>query len=151
MLSACDTYTSQQYQTSPQNVIELQQLSASGARASVGQVNLAENVEARPQCRLAGPLDLGGGNNVADTIKQAIQAEFLGGGLFSPNAKPINVTVTQLKPDSFAENWQLNFLVSSQSGRSFKVNSTTEFSTSFTAVSACITRQLLSIAPWERP
>ncbi|MPQ95274.1 hypothetical protein [Thioclava sp. JE_KL1] len=136
-LAACDTYTAQQYQTTPQNTIVIQQLASTGARASVGDVRLAEGIEARPTCRLAGPLDLGGGDDLANTIKQAIQGELLAGGMFRVNATPINITVTELKPDSFNGSWTIGLQAYSRKSSGYAIQSTTGFSTSFSAVSAC--------------
>ncbi|NDV51477.1 hypothetical protein [Salipiger sp. PrR003] len=136
-LAGCDTYTAQQYQSSPQNVIALQQIAAQGNRASVGTVSLAAGIEPRPTCRLAGPLDLGGGDNVAATIKQAIQAEFLEAGIFSVNAVPVNFTITRLVPNSMEGSWEIGIRASSQRNAGYEVVSTTPFSTSFTAMAAC--------------
>lgn len=136
-LSACDTYTAQQYQANPQNTIALQELAAKGERATVGQVSLAQGVKPRPTCRLAGPLDLGGGDNVAQTIKQAIQAELLAGDLYKAGGTPINVNVTTLEPDSFSGKWTIALQVSSSRGQGYAVQTVTEFSTSFSAVAAC--------------
>ena len=136
-LAACDTYTAQQYQASPQNTIALQAHAARGERATVGQVSLAEGVKARPGCRLAGPLDLGGGDNVAQTIKQAIQAELLAGGVYKTGGTPINVVVTQLTPDSVTGKWTIGLKVSSSRSQGYAVQQVTEFSTSFSALAAC--------------
>lgn len=136
-VSGCDTYTAQQYQSSPQNTIALQEIAARGERATVGNVQLAEGIEPRPTCRLAGPLDLGGGDNLAQTIKQAVQAELLAGGIYKAGATPININVTALKPDSFNGQWVIGLQAYSDRSQGYAVRSTTDFSTSFSAVSAC--------------
>jgi hypothetical protein len=136
-LSACDTYTGAQYQSNPQNTIALQELTARGESASVGEVSLAEGVEARPVCRLAGPLDLGGGDSLAMTIKHAVQAELLAGGVYKTGGTPININVTALQPDSIKGEWTIGLQVYSSRSAGFAVRSVTDFSTSFTAVSAC--------------
>lgn len=136
-VGACDTYTAQQYQSSPQNTITLQGLASRGERATVADVRLAEGVEPRPTCRLAGPLDLGGSDNLAQTIKQAVQAELLAGGVYKAGGTPINLNVTTLKPDSFNGKWTIEFQAYSSRSSGFTVKSETKFSTSFSAVSAC--------------
>ncbi|NRP31689.1 MULTISPECIES: hypothetical protein [unclassified Aliiroseovarius] len=137
VLAGCDSYTAPQYQNSAANTITLQQLSSHGSRAGVGEIRLAEGVKARPTCRLAGPLDLGGGDNVASTIKMAIQSELLAGGVFKANATLINIVVTKLEPNSFDGNWQIGLQVSSRKGAGYEIQSLTKFSTSFSAVAAC--------------
>jgi len=136
-LTACDTYTSLQYQSTPQNTIALQNLASTGASATVGDVRLAEGIVARPTCRLAGPLDLGGGDNLAETIKQALQAELLAGGMYQTGQTPINITVTELEPDSFSGSWNIGLQAFTQSNSGFSIESATSFSTSFSAYSAC--------------
>ena len=59
------------------------------SKKRVTEVRLAEGVEPRPTCCLAGPLDLGGADNVAQTIKQAVQAELLAGGVYKSGGTPI--------------------------------------------------------------
>jgi hypothetical protein len=136
-LSGCDTYTAQQYQTSPQNTIALQELAARGERATIGEVRLAAGIEPRPTCRLAGPLDLGGGDNLDQTIKQAVQAELLAGGIYKAGGTPISINVVTLKPDSFEGQWTIGLQPYSARSSGFSVQSTSEFSTSFGAAAAC--------------
>jgi len=137
ILAGCDTYTAPQYQSSPENVIALRSIAASGKRASVGSVTAAEGVKTRPSCRLAGPIDMGGGQAVTSAIKQALQAEFLAGNIYSTRGRPINVIVTELKPDSFSGKWIIGLTVSSGKGQSYSVKTVHKFSTSFSAVAAC--------------
>jgi hypothetical protein len=138
-LSACEeiTYTAQQYQSSAANTISLQQLAARGERATVGEVLLAEGIQPHPTCRLAGPLDLGGGDNLADTIKQAVQTELLAGGVYRAGATPININVVALTPDSMNGQWTIGLQVYSTRSSGFTVQSVTDFSTNFSAYAAC--------------
>lgn len=136
MIAGCDSYTSQQYQSNPQNTIALQNVAATGKRATVAQVTLAEGIEASPTCRLAGPIDLGGGQDVATVIKQAILTELLAAGVHRQNGTPISVVVTELEPDSFNGTWTIALRVSTPKG-AYDVRQVTKFSTSFSAVAAC--------------
>lgn len=136
-VTACDTYTAQQYQSSAQNTITLQELAARGERATVGEVQLAQGIEPRPTCRLAGPLDLGGGDNLAQTIKQAVQSELLAGGMYKAGATPININVVALKPDSFNGQWTIGLQPYTSRSSGFVVQTVSKFSTSFSAVAAC--------------
>ena len=136
-LAACDTYTAQQYQSNPSNVIALQAVAATGKRASVGSVTAAEGVVARPTCRLAGPIDIGGGEDAVAVVKQALQAELLAGNVYSPRGTQLNAVVTRLKPDSFNGKWEMGMTVSSRKGQGFNVTTVHEFSTSFSAAAAC--------------
>lgn len=136
-ISACDTYTAQQYQTTAQNTISLQELAARGERATVGEVRLAQGIEPRPTCRLAGPLDLGGGDNLAQTIKQAVQSELLAGGMYKAGGTPININVIALKPDSFNGQWTIGLQPYTSRSTGYVVQSVSQFSTSFSAVAAC--------------
>lgn len=136
-LSACDSYTAPQYQSSAANTIALQELAARGELASVGEVRLAEGVEPRPACRLAGPLDLGGGDNIADTIKRAFQAELLAGNVYSARGTPVNLMVTTLSPNSVSGQWVIGLQATGNRSEGFAVQSATEFSTSFSATAAC--------------
>lgn len=135
-LAGCDSYTAQQYQTSPQNTIALQSVAASGARATVATVALAEGVDGSPSCRLAGPIDLGGGSDAAAAIKQAMLAELLAAGVHSASGTPLTITVTKLEPDSFAGTWTISLTVASAK-TSYSVTQVTKYSTSFSAVAAC--------------
>lgn len=137
ILAACSTYAPQQYQSNPSNVIALQTIAATGKRASVGSVTAAEGVVTRPTCRLAGPIDVGGGIAVTDAIKQALQAELLAGDVFSTRGTQINAVITELEPDSFSGNWKIGMTVSSTTGQGFNVNNVHKFSTSFSAAAAC--------------
>ena len=137
ILAGCDTYTAQQYQSSPENVIALQSVAASGKRASVGSVTTANGVVTRPTCRLAGPIDLGGGLDVPSVIKQALQSEFLAGNIYSQDGTPLNVVLTELTPDSVNGKWTIGLNASSPKGQGFDVNTVHNFSTSFSAISAC--------------
>lgn len=137
ILAGCDTYSAQQYQSNPENVIALQKVSASGKRASVGSVKTAEGVATKPPCRLAGPLDIGGGLPISSVIKQALQSELLAGNAYSSRGTPINVVVTQLTPDSFTGKWTIGLNVASPKGQGYSVKTVHGFRTSFTAVSAC--------------
>lgn len=137
LLAGCDTYTAQQYQSSPTNVIALQSIAASGKRASVGPVRIASGVETRPTCRLAGPLDISGGQDLASAIQQAFQAEFLAGNIYSSRGRPINITVTELMPDSMSGSWTIGLKVGSNKGQAFSVRTVHQFSTSFSAMAAC--------------
>lgn len=135
-LTACDSYVAQQYQSNPQNAIALQSVAASGKRATVVSATLAEGVEARPTCRLAGPIDLGGGQDAASVVREALLAELLAGGVYKANGTPLTVTVTKLDPDTFAGTWDIGLSISSPKG-SMSILETTKYSTSFTAVAAC--------------
>lgn len=136
ILAGCDSYTSQQYQTNPQNTIALQNVASSGKRATIAKVSLAEGVNGKPTCRLAGPIDLGGGSDAATAIQQAFLAEFLASGLHNASGTPLTITVTTLKPDSVSGQWTIGMRIASAKG-AFDVNTTTKFSTSFSAVAAC--------------
>jgi hypothetical protein len=135
-LAGCDSYTSQQYQANPQNTIALQPIAASGRKANVASVQLAGNVPARPTCRLAGPIDIGGGNDAATVIKQAILTELLAAGVYRDNGTPISVLVTKLDPDTFAGTWSIAMTISTPKG-SMNVERVSSFSTSFSGIAAC--------------
>lgn len=135
-LAGCDSYAAPQYQTNPQNTIALQSVAASGKRATVASVSLAQGINPRPSCRLAGPIDLGGGQDAQTIIRQAILAELLAAGVQSPNGTPLSVTVTELEPSSVNGTWTIGLRMTSPKG-SYDVSQVTNFSTSFSAVSAC--------------
>ncbi len=137
LLAGCDTYTAQQYQSSPENTIALRDIAATGKRASVGKVTTASSVVTRPTCRLAGPIDIGGGLDITAAIKQAFQAEFLAGDIYSSRGTPINVVVTEMKPDSISGKWTIGLSVSSSKGKVYNVGTVYNFSTSFSALAAC--------------
>ena len=134
LLSACDSYSAQQYQTNPQNTIALQTVAQAGRHATVGTVTVAESVNPRPACRLAGPIDIGG--DVASVVQQAFLAEFLAANIYRANATALNITVTEMEPDSLAGNWAIGLHVASSRG-ALDVRQVTDFSTSFSAMSAC--------------
>lgn len=136
LIAGCDSYTSQQYQSNPQNTIALQGVAATGKRATISKVNLSEGVDGSPSCRLAGPIDLGGGRDISHVIQQAFLTELLSGGVHSASGTPIEITVTSLKPDSFAGTWEIGLHVATLKG-AYSVKQVTKYSTSFSAVAAC--------------
>ncbi|NDR58324.1 hypothetical protein [Aliiruegeria sabulilitoris] len=137
LLAGCDTYTSEQYQSNPQNTIALRNIAAKGERGTVGTVSLAPDVNEQPTCRLAGPIDVGSGAGIETVVKQAIQAEFLAGGIYSTNGTPVSVMITELEPDSFSGTWTIGLRVSSPKSAGYEVKQVTKFSTSFSALAAC--------------
>lgn len=137
ILAGCDSYSPPQYQSSPSNVIALQSIAATGKTASVGKVTVAEGVNARPTCRLAGPIDVGGGIDIATVVRQALQAEFLAGDIYNARGIPINVEITELKPNSVEGQWTLGLKVDSSNGVGFNTRTIHKFSTSLNAMAAC--------------
>ncbi len=137
-LAACDTTSTPSYQTSPQNTISLQPYASAGKRAAVASVNIAPGVEANPTCRLMGPLDVGGGLSVGEAMTRALQAELLAGNVYAANGTPLNVTLTELRVDSFAGFWQIGGTVATPKiPQGFPVRTQFSFSTSFSAYAAC--------------
>lgn len=136
MISGCDSYISQQYQANPQNTIALQNIATSGRKANVSTVRLAENVQARPTCRLAGPIDIGGGDDAATVIKEAFLTELLAADVYRATGTPISIVITQLEPNTFSGTWTIAMTVSTPKG-SLGVQRVTKYSTSFSAVAAC--------------
>ncbi|SHI87713.1 hypothetical protein SAMN02744035_01859 [Thalassobacter stenotrophicus DSM 16310] len=114
LVSGCDSYISQQYQANPQNTIALQSIAASGRKANVASVRLAENVPERPTCRLAGPIDIGGGNDAATVVQQAFLTELLAADVFKAKGTPISIIVTKLEPDTFSGIWTIGMTVSTR-------------------------------------
>ena len=133
LLAGCNTYTAQQYQSSPENTIALRDIAATGKRASVGKVTTASSVVTRPTCGLAGSIDIGGELDITAAIKQAFQAEFLAGDIYSSRGTPINVVVTEMKPEhySISGKWTIGLSVSSSKGQGYNVGTVYNFGTSF--------------------
>lgn len=136
LFAACDSYSAQQYQSNPQTTIALQSVAAAGRRASVSEVTLADGINPRPTCRLAGPIDIGGGGDVTTVFQQAFLAELLAADVYRADGTPLSIVVTELDPDSVSGNWTIGVRVSSPRGV-INVRQVTKFSTSFAAVSAC--------------
>lgn len=137
-LAACDTSVTPTYQTSPQNTIALQPVKASGKRANVYSFVAAEGVNTSPTCRLAGPIDVGGGQPAAQALKDAITAELLASGVYSDRGTPLTITLTDMKVDTFSGYWNLAATVqSSKLPKGFTVNTRYDYKTSFSAVAAC--------------
>ncbi|WP_170925242.1 hypothetical protein [Roseovarius gaetbuli] len=70
-------------------------------------------------------------------MKQAFQAEFLAGNIYSARGTPIVVELTELKPDSFGGKWTIGLNVASSKGSSYNVRTVYNFKTSFSAIAAC--------------
>ncbi|MGP3698937.1 hypothetical protein [Rhodobacter sp. NSM] len=138
MLTACDTSVTPSYQTSPQNTIALQPVAASGKRAKVHAFRVAEGVNTEPTCRLAGPIDVGGGQSAAQALQDAITAEFLAAGLYSDRGTPLTITLTDMKVDTLSGYWILAAKVqSSKLPQGYVVTTRHDYKTSFSAYSAC--------------
>ncbi|RQP07562.1 MAG: hypothetical protein D1H97_02200 [Paracoccus sp. BP8] len=138
LLAACDTSVTPTYQTSPQNTIALQSVAATGKRANVHTFVAAEGVNTAPTCRLAGPIDVGGGQPAAQALKDAITAELLAAGVYSDRGTPLTITLTDMKVDTFSGYWNLAATVqSSKLPKGFKVSTRYDYKTSFSAAAAC--------------
>lgn len=137
-LAACDTSVTPSYQTSPQNTIALQGIAASGKRTNVHAFAVAEGVNTSPSCRLAGPIDVGGGQTAEQALKDAITAELLAAGVYSANGTPLTITLTQMEVNTMSGYWVLGAKVqSSKLPQGFTVESRYDYKTSFSAASAC--------------
>lgn len=138
ILTACDTSVTPSYQTSPQNTIALQPVAASGKRTKVQIFNVAEGVNTAPTCRLAGPIDVGGGQSAAQALKDALTAELLAAGVYSDQGTPLTITLTDMKVDTFGGYWNLAATVqSSKLPKGYSVTTRYDYKTSFSAASAC--------------
>ncbi|WP_420024489.1 hypothetical protein ACN9JG_20915 (plasmid) [Cereibacter azotoformans] len=138
VLAGCDTSVTPAYQTSPQNTITLQPVAATGKRAKVQQFLVAEGVNTQPTCRLAGPIDVGGGQTAAQALQEAMTAEFLAAGFYSDRGTPLTVTLTNMKVDTFSGYWDLAAVVQSPKlPAGYTVTTRYEYKTSFSAYSAC--------------
>lgn len=138
MLAGCDTSVTPTYQTSPQNTIALQGVASSGKRAQVHAFAVAEGVNTTPTCRLAGPIDVGGGQTAAQALKDAITAELLASGVYSDRGTPLTITLTEMEVNTMSGYWVLAAKVqSSKLPQGFEVQSRYDYKTSFSAASAC--------------
>ena len=137
-LAGCDTSVTPSYQTSPQNTIALQSIAATGKKASVHTFNVAEGVNTSPTCRLAGPIDVGGGLPAAQALKDAITAELLAAGVYSDRGTPLTLPLTDMQVNTMSGYWILAAKVqSSKLPQGFDVQSRYDYKTSFSAASAC--------------
>lgn len=138
LLAACDTSVTPSYQTSPQNTITLQPLAAAGKRANVHVFNVAQGVNTSPTCRLAGPIDVGGGQSAAQALKDAVTAELLAAGAYSERGTPLTITLTDMKVDTMSGYWNLAATVQSPKlPQGYTVTTRYDYKTSFSAASAC--------------
>lgn len=138
LLAACDTSVAPTYQTSPQNTIALHAVASSGKRAHVAGLSVAEGVNLTPQCRLMGPIDVGGGLSAEQALKDAITAELLAAGVYSDRGTPLTITLTKLDVNTFSGEWLLAGVVQSPKlPKGYAVETTYGYKTSFTAASAC--------------
>ena len=114
------------------------ELAGAGEKASVASVSFAQGIDDKPLCRLMGELDIAGGLSTTEKIKEAIQKEFLEGGVYSTKGTAINVTMTQLDISTVSGTWDLSARVtSSKNLAGFVASSNTNYKTSFSAVYAC--------------
>lgn len=138
LVSGCDTSVTPAYQTSPQNTIALQAVAASGKKANVHAFNVAEGVNTTPSCRLAGPIDVGGGLPAAQALKDAITAELLAAGIYSDRGTPLTITLTDMQVNTMSGYWILAAKVQSPKiPQGFDVRTQYDYKTSFSAASAC--------------
>ncbi|RWR28737.1 hypothetical protein D2T29_16035 [Sinirhodobacter populi] len=137
-LAACDTSVTPTYQTSPQNTIILQGVAAGGKRVSVASFTAAPGVDVNPSCRLMGPIDVGGGQTPERVLHDALTAELLAAGIYSPKGTPLDITLTDMQVSSMNGHWILAGTVKSPKlPQGYSVQAKYDFKTSFSAVSAC--------------
>lgn len=140
-LAACETTSTRPYKASTQNVIEIENaFSGTSEKVRIGNFSAASGVNVEPTCRMMGAVDVAPGKNVVQYIKEAMQEEFYMADAYSDSA---DVTI-EGKIDQFDFNsvgrgsWNLGMTVSSSAyPEGYSVTKTYDFSTSFTAVSAC--------------
>lgn len=140
-LAACETTTSFPYQASTQNVMAFQNaLKPSNTKVQLGAFTRDPAINTTPTCRMMGPIDVAPGKTVETYLRDAFQTElFQAGVLDSSSGAIITGRLDALNMDSVGTgSWSLTItLASNLDPTGYQVTNNYEFSSSFSAVSAC--------------
>ncbi len=91
-------------------------------------------------CRLSTPMETPNGESFADYIKNAFRKELIVSGMFSHDPKTIiSANLNSVKSSTTLGDayWEFDITVRSFNGKSFRVRSRYEYSSSFSADAAC--------------
>lgn len=138
-LAACESTSAIPYQPSTQNVIAAQRvLQPANATVAVGSFSAAEGV-AKPTCRMAGQLDIAPGKDVPTFIRDAFESELFMSGAYAAEGVQISGHVEDLQVNTFGTgSWTITLALTSPSNPTgYRVTTTHEFASSFSAYSAC--------------
>ena len=139
MISGCQVATVPSYQISSHNIIKLKN-ELSDRTIAIGNITLAKNVNTHMLCRLSGPIVLPANVNMQEYLKDAIQKEMLGSGVFHANAdNRLHVHITKLDfLSSMPAYWIINARISSTAyPTGYNVHVKHRFHTSWMADNAC--------------
>ncbi|PCJ43625.1 MAG: hypothetical protein COA71_01770 [SAR86 cluster bacterium] len=139
-VTACETTNSIPYQTSTSNVMEIQQsLGEINAVVTLGTFELAVGVEERPTCRLMGPISVSPGKTLPQYVKDAFLDELFAAGVYKTNSDVvISAKIEEIKFSSISPaSWDIAMRVSSNRSQGYTISVNYQFSTSFSAYSAC--------------
>jgi len=139
LLAACESTSSMPYQASTQNVIAAQEaLNQTDAKLSLAPFSASPDVS-KPTCRMAGQLDVAPGTDIQSYIRNAFEAEMFMANLHNSNGSIIRGHVESVDVSTFGTgSWTLVMSVSSDHlPEGYRVSSTHEFASSFSAYMAC--------------
>lgn len=139
MISGCQVATVPSYQISSHNIIKLKK-ELSDRTIALGNITLAKNVNTHMLCRLSGPIVLPANVSIQEYLKDAIQKEMLGSGVFDADAdNRLHVNITKLDfISSMPAYWIINARIFSTAyPTGYNVHVKHRFHTSWIADNAC--------------
>lgn len=140
LVTGCETTNSVSYKASTANVIAIQQiLPSKDAKVSLGTVSIASGIDAKPTCRLMGPIVVAPGKTIPQYIKDAFQEELFLAQAYDPRAGVvIEAEIDELTFSSVSPaGWKVGMAVRSNKSKGYRVLIDYRFETSWTAGNAC--------------
>ena len=140
VLSGCETTNSIPYKASTDNVINMQQiLNSTGEKLKLGEFTISPEAEGNLLCRLMGPVTVAPGKSLQEYIKEAFQEELFLAQVYNVDANTtLTGNVDELTFSSISPAyWDIAMTISNQNGTSYQVSTKYNFSTSYSAYSAC--------------
>lgn len=100
---------------------------------------MSEEVKDNLGCRLLGPVNVTPGKSIPEYIQEAFQEELFRAGIYATDANvEIDGHITELNFSSVSQAfWKIGLKLTPSNGEPFTVNTYYEFSTSYSAYSAC--------------
>lgn len=136
MAAACETMSPATYSNSAANVAALRNYQ----NTTINVASMTDNSEFDPDCRLVGPIEASGGRTVAEFVRDALDAELIFADVHSDNAMTnLDAVLDAATYSSFDGYWEFTLTLNNPgNGRSLTVMSHSDFTTAFSAVTACI-------------
>lgn len=136
LTQACSTYATNRYSISAGNVVALKSYDA--AEVGIGDFTATEPGKTSVMCRAVGPIPTPDGETFESYIRNALISEMQIAEIYSEQSDVVLTgNLNQILPSSMSGTWDISLTVNSSNGKSFTVDESFKFKTSFYGETAC--------------